>query len=91
MSSDEPTALLGTDSAVPPAEYPRQTLAGCYTVTLAALAAERGIELKAYHLSWRAISTSEAFSASTLRSAPAFSRCGVRLHVDAPGPRRAAR
>ena len=50
MTSDEPTALLGTDTAVSPAEYVLQALAGCYTVTLTANAASRGIELKSFRL-----------------------------------------
>ncbi|GAA1891597.1 hypothetical protein GCM10009715_41440 [Paeniglutamicibacter psychrophenolicus] len=47
MSSDEPTALLGTDSAVSPGEYIAQALAGCYAVTLAASATALGINLRA--------------------------------------------
>ncbi|MFF3129738.1 OsmC family protein [Streptomyces sp. NPDC057908] len=50
MSSDEPVALLGTDTAVSPGEYLLQALAGCYTVTLAAHAAAQGIELKNFRL-----------------------------------------
>lgn len=45
LQSDEPIALLGSDTAVSPGEYVLQALAGCYTVTLAANAAARGIEL----------------------------------------------
>lgn len=45
VSTDEPVALLGTDTAISPAEYLLTGLAGCYTVTLASLAASRGIEL----------------------------------------------
>src|SRR5690242_18510743 len=50
MSSDEPIALLGTDTAVSPGEYVLHALAGCYTVTLAAHAAAQGIELKSVRL-----------------------------------------
>jgi uncharacterized OsmC-like protein len=46
LSSDEPMALLGSDTAVSPGEYLAQALAGCYTVTLAANAAALGIELE---------------------------------------------
>src|SRR4051812_15762792 len=35
MQSDEPAALLGSDTAVSPGEHLLQALAGCYTVTLA--------------------------------------------------------
>lgn len=45
MSSDEPTSLLGSNTAVSPAEYILQGLAGCYGVTLAACAAKRKIAL----------------------------------------------
>ncbi|WP_321948041.1 OsmC family protein [Paraburkholderia sp. J10-1] len=46
LQSDEPMSLLGTDSAVSPAEYIMKGLAGCYAVTLAALASQEGIALK---------------------------------------------
>ncbi|HSF97504.1 MAG TPA: OsmC family protein [Ornithinibacter sp.] len=46
VHSDEPVALLGTDTAASPAEYVLHALAGCYTVTLASLAAARAIELR---------------------------------------------
>lgn len=45
LVSDEPVALLGTDTGVSPAEYVLQALAGCYAVTLASMAASDGIEL----------------------------------------------
>jgi uncharacterized OsmC-like protein len=50
MESDEPAALLGSDTATSPGEHLLQALAGCYTVTLAANAAARGIELDGYRL-----------------------------------------
>lgn len=45
LHSDEPLGLLGTDTAVSPAEYLLKSLAGCYTATLAFLAAARNITL----------------------------------------------
>jgi uncharacterized OsmC-like protein len=45
LQSDEPLGLLGADSAVSPAEYLLKSLAGCYTATLAFLAAARNITL----------------------------------------------
>lgn len=45
LHSDEPVALLGTDTAASPAEYILKGLAACYTVTLASLAAARNISL----------------------------------------------
>ena len=50
MISDEPEALLGTDKGVSPAEYILQGLAGCYTVTIASMAASKGIELDSISL-----------------------------------------
>jgi uncharacterized OsmC-like protein len=50
LQSDEPMALLGSDTAVSPGEYVLQALAGCYTVTLVANAAARGIELTSLDL-----------------------------------------
>ncbi|MBP2266364.1 putative OsmC-like protein [Pseudarthrobacter sp. PvP004] len=45
LHSDEPLGLLGTDTAVSPAEFLLKSLAGCYTATLAFLAAARDITL----------------------------------------------
>ncbi|MEU9530419.1 OsmC family protein [Streptomyces sp. NPDC048210] len=89
MSSDEPAALLGTDSAVSPAEYLLHALAGCYTVTLAALASERGIQLKAYRLEVEGDIDLRGFLGvdSTIR--PGLQRVRVRLHIDAPDSPRA--
>jgi uncharacterized OsmC-like protein len=54
LKSDEPTELLGSDTAASPAEYVLQALAGCYTVTLAANAAARGIALNSVQLALQA-------------------------------------
>lgn len=51
VTTDEPIALLGTDTGISPAEYILTGLAGCYTVTLASIAASRGITLDAVRLS----------------------------------------
>ncbi len=50
VHSDEPVPLLGTDTAVSPAEYILTGLAGCYMVTLASLAAARHINLEQIRL-----------------------------------------
>ncbi|WP_024821080.1 OsmC family protein [Arthrobacter sp. 31Y] len=50
LTSDEPISLLGTDTAVSPAEYILKGLAGCYMVTLASLAAARSIRLESIRL-----------------------------------------
>jgi uncharacterized OsmC-like protein len=54
MKSDEPNELLGSDTAPSPAEYVLQALAGCYTVTLAANAAARGIAIDSVQLGLQA-------------------------------------
>lgn len=51
VGTDEPVALLGTDTAISPAEYILTGLAGCYTVTLASLAASRNITLDEVRIS----------------------------------------
>lgn len=50
VHSDEPVSLLGTDTAISPAEYLLKGLAGCYMVTLASLAAARHIKLEQIRL-----------------------------------------
>ena len=50
LISDEPIALLGTDTGVSPAEYALKALAGCYAVTLSSMAAGKGIELDGLQL-----------------------------------------
>ncbi|MDY0885195.1 OsmC family protein [Dongia soli] len=50
LISDEPVALLGTDTGMNPAEHVLHALAGCYTVTLAAMAASKGIDLNELEL-----------------------------------------
>ncbi|MHA3724125.1 OsmC family protein [Leucobacter sp. HY1910] len=51
LTSDEPVSLMGNDTGVSPAEYILTGLAGCYTVTLASLAAMRGITLDSVSMS----------------------------------------
>lgn len=54
MKADEPTELLGSDTAMAPVEYLLQALASCYTVTLAATAASRGITVNSIDLDLKA-------------------------------------
>ncbi|MFE7331977.1 OsmC family protein [Streptomyces sp. NPDC057565] len=84
MSSDEPAALLGTDTAVSPAEYLLQALAGCYTVTLAALAAAQGIELKSFRLELEGDVDLRGFLGIDPTIRPGLQQVRVHLHVDAP-------
>ncbi|GAA1628795.1 OsmC family protein [Georgenia ruanii] len=85
MESDEPTALLGTDTAVSPAEYVLQALAGCYTVTLVANAAARGIELKSYRLDLEADFDLSGFLGVDHSVSPGVQGVRVRVELDAPG------
>ncbi|MFI6121660.1 OsmC family protein [Streptomyces sp. NPDC051064] len=87
MSSDEPAALLGTDSAVSPGEYLLQALAGCYTVTLAALAAAQGIELKGFRLELEGDIDLRGFLGLDPTVRPGLQQVRVRLHIDADAPR----
>lgn len=88
MSSDEPTALLGTDTAVSPAEYVLQALAGCYTVTLAANAAARGIELQSYRLHLEGDFDLASFLGVAPEEPPGASQIRVDVTLDAPGASR---
>lgn len=88
MSSDEPAALLGTDSAVSPAEYVLQALAGCYTVTLTANAASRGIELKSYKLHLEGDFDLASFLGVAPEEPPGASQIRVDVALDAPGASR---
>ena len=88
MSSDEPAALLGTDTAVSPAEHVLQGLAGCYTVTLAANAAARGIELEGYRLHLEADFDLAGFLGVAPEQDPGASAIRVQVELDAPGSTR---
>lgn len=84
MSSDEPVALLGSDTAVSPAEYLLQALAGCYTVTLAAHAAAQGIELKNFRLELEGDVDLRGFLGIDATVRPGLQQVRVRLHIEAP-------
>lgn len=88
MSSDEPLALLGGDSATSPAEYLLQALAGCYTVTLVANAAARGIELHEYRLALEADIDLSGFLGIDDDVAPGAQQIRVSIDLDAPGASR---
>lgn len=84
MSSDEPAALLGTDTAVSPAEYVLQALAGCYTVTLTANAASRGIDLKSYALHLEGDFDLASFLGVAPEEPPGASQIRVDVTLEAP-------
>jgi uncharacterized OsmC-like protein len=89
MSSDEPAALLGSDTAVSPGEYLLQALAGCYTVTLAANAAAQGVVLRGYRLRLEADFDLSGFLGIDPTVAPGAQQIRASLEVDAPGATRA--
>ncbi|MFD8951969.1 OsmC family protein [Streptomyces xanthophaeus] len=88
MSSDEPTALLGSDTAVSPAEYLLHALAGCYTVTIAVYATKLGIELKNFHLDLEGDVDLQGFLGLDPTVRPGLQQVVVRVHIDAPDARR---
>lgn len=84
MGSDEPAALLGSDTAVSPGEHILQALAGCYTVTLAANAASRGIVLEGYRLHLEGDFDLAGFLGIAKEQAPGATQIRARLELDAP-------
>lgn len=85
LSSDEPTAALGTDTAASPLEFVLHALAGCYTVTLAIQAAVLGIELNSFRLELEGdIDMRGAFGIDP-DVRPGLQQLRVRVHLDAPG------
>ncbi|WP_353987232.1 OsmC family protein [Ruicaihuangia caeni] len=88
LSSDEPAALLGSDTAVSPGEYLLQALAGCYTVTLAANAAGMGIELESYRLHLEIDFDLAGFLGIDPDQAPGAVQIRARIDLDAPGASR---
>ncbi|MER7794380.1 OsmC family protein [Streptomyces sp. NPDC097640] len=81
MRSDEPAPLLGTDTAVSPAEYLLQALAGCYTVTLAANAAAKGVELKSFRLELEGDVDLRGFLGIDPTVRPGLQQVRVRHHI----------
>ncbi|GII59409.1 hypothetical protein Pth03_77980 [Planotetraspora thailandica] len=88
MESDEPEALLGGDTAVSPGEYVLQALAGCYTVTLVANAAAKGIELQKYRLGLEADFDLSGFLGIDQSVSPGVQEVRVTVDVEAPGATR---
>lgn len=88
MTSDEPSALLGSDTAVSPGEHLLQALAGCYTVTLAANAAARGIELEGYRLHLEADFDLSGFLGIDPNTDPGAQNIRARLELEAPAATR---
>lgn len=88
LHSDEPEALLGADSAASPGEHLLNALAGCYTVTLVANAASRGIELAGYSLDLEADLDLAAFLGVAADQPLGIKEIRVSISLDAPGVER---
>lgn len=88
MASDEPSSLLGADTAVSPGEYILQSLAACYTVTLAANAAARGIELQSCKLDLEVDFDLAPFLGIAPQEPPGARQIRVRIDLAAPGASR---
>ncbi|MFI9611980.1 OsmC family protein [Streptomyces sp. NPDC052023] len=84
MSSDEPVAALGTDTAPTPAEFVLHALAGCYTVTIATHAALRGIELKGIGLELEADIDVRGSLGIGTSVRPGLQQIRIRVDLDAP-------
>ncbi|MGO3740621.1 OsmC family protein [Kerstersia sp.] len=85
LQSDEPVSLLGTDSAVSPAEYVLQGLAGCYGVTLAACAAKRGLTLRKIDLDLDFDVDLNGFLGIDRAVRPGAQEIRVQVRLDCPG------
>jgi uncharacterized OsmC-like protein len=88
MESDEPMALLGTDSAASPGEYILQALAGCYAVTCAANAATRGIELSHLRLELQSDFNLHGFLGLDKSVRPGAQEIRVVVHAESPNASR---
>lgn len=84
LESDEPAALLGSDTAASPGEYVLQALAGCYAVTFATHAASRGIELSALRLDMEADFDLQGFLGLDEDTRPGAQEIRVTVHAESP-------
>jgi putative redox protein len=85
LRSDEPASLLGSDTAVSPAEYIMQGLAGCYAVTLASLAAQDGISLKSIEVDLEFDVNLSGFLGIDKTVRPGAQQIRVGVTVESPG------
>ncbi|MGY1433542.1 OsmC family protein [Streptomyces reniochalinae] len=88
LESDEPAALLGSDTAASPAEYVLQALAGCYAVTFATHAANRGIELSSLRLDMEADFDLQGFLGLDEKTRPGAQEIRVTVHAESPNTSR---
>lgn len=88
LHSDEPVSLLGTDTAVSPAEYILKGLAACYIATLASLAAGRNIPLKHVALTLGFDVDLSGFLGIDDNVRKGAQQITVEVHIDSPGTSR---
>ncbi|POH71754.1 OsmC family protein [Arthrobacter glacialis] len=85
LNSDEPIGLMGTDTAVSPAEYILKGLAGCYMVTLASLAAARAIEIEAIRLTLSFDIDLSGFLGIDKTVRKGAQQIAIDIEIDSPG------
>ncbi|GAA3083984.1 OsmC family protein [Pseudonocardia yunnanensis] len=85
MSSDEPTSLLGTDTAASPGEYIAQALVGCYTATLVASAAAERIAVRSMTVGVEIDFDVRGFLGLETDAPVGASEVRVQVTLDAPG------
>lgn len=88
LHSDEPVSLLGTNTAVSPAEYILKGLAACYIATLASLAAGRNIPLKHVALTLDFDVDLSGFLGIDDTVRKGAQQITVDVHIDSPGTSR---
>jgi uncharacterized OsmC-like protein len=88
LESDEPAALLGTDKAASPGEYILQALAGCYSVTYAANAAVRGIELSKLRFDLESDFDLQGFLNTNDDVRPGAQEVRITVHAESPNASR---
>lgn len=89
LESDEPIALLGSDTAASPGEFILQALAGCYAVTFAASAAMRGIELSSLKFEMHSDFDLHGFLGLDDTVRPGAQEVRVVVHAESPNASRA--
>jgi uncharacterized OsmC-like protein len=89
LQSDEPPALLGDDSAPSAGDYVLKALASCYTVTIAANAAARGIELESVRLELEGDFDLHGFLGLDANVRPGMGELRVEVAIESPHASRA--
>lgn len=88
LESDEPPALLGEDSAPSAGDYVLKALAACYTVTIAANAAAKGIDLDSLHLELEGDFDLHGFLGLDESVRPGMGELRVEVAIDSPNASR---